>query len=241
MLYFSIVNTYFMLGLVGGIVTIFKLTERAMKELANRKQLVRVKEEKKLVNEQLQILNSFIKTIRSGGWSANEQFVTRVLYTLRYGISASAKHFNTSENSTYVCMSKASKAVESIVGADFVSVVLDGNIGEGWARLDKFNNTETYPIKQLLIMEVVEPFEKAENAGSTFSLSECTQELKFLKMCTKNRFKELCNKVDTNRMAYLLNLGVGDNYTDKRLLSLFLSGDITLEEVIEKSGGGKGV
>ena len=241
MLYFSIVNTYIMLGLVGGTVTIFKLTECAIGDLTKRKQTVRTKEEKNLVNDQLQILNSFVKAIRSGGWSANEQFINRVLYTLRYGISASAKHFNTSENSTYVCMSKASKAIEAIVGADFVSVVLAGNLGEGWVRLDNFNNTETYPIKQLLISEVVEPYEKVENSGSAFTLSECTKELKFLKLCTKSRFAELCNKVDTDRMAYLLNLSVGSNYAEKRLLSLFLNGDITLEEVIEKSGGGKSV
>lgn len=221
--------------------TIFKLTERAVESLTKRKQTVRTKEEKRLINDQLQILNSFIKAVRNGGWSDNERFVARVLYTLRYGIEASAKHFNTSTNSTYVCMNKASAAIEAVVGADFVSVVVAGNLGEGWARMDKFSNTETYPVKQLLISEVIKPFESVENSGVAFSLNECQQELKFLKLCTKNRFAELCGKVDTNRMAYLLNLGVGDNYADKRLLFLFLNGDITLEEVIEKSGGDKGV
>lgn len=166
----------------------YHVTEKTSEELKTD-----YKQREKLLLE----IRDFIK---SGVWVRTRTGYDRIMYTLREGAPAAAEKYQCSLNCIYAGLSKASKRLGSIISANVFDLIENGDVET--AKYLFYRNTGK--IENLLIDYILKnlPKSKASDFGD-ITLTDCTEELKKMKLYTPKYINSMLSKCDSAHLEYI--------------------------------------
>lgn len=181
---------------------------------------------------QLEALTEILNYIKSGEWAATRKACDRLLYTMKNGISASATHFGTSENSISASLTQYSNTIRKLIGNDTLDLIMNGDVEEGLIQFRCKSGTISF--EKLLIDNPVQQMPKYALGTERYNLEECATELQFLYRYLDVSFRRELEKCDAKKLAYircLLNNSTVSVY-ERAAVVKYLTGVMSYEELI---------
>lgn len=175
----------------------FKLLENKLKQYFAEYKQATVSEEQHILQAKIKLLKEILAYIKQGSWGRTQDSVDRVMLTLREGPAVAAKKYETSLNCIYVGLSKASKKVERLIGADVLAYLDKGEVEV--ARFLFYKNTKQ--LQDILVKPVLDKL--PTETENKYELKECAEELKHLKVYTTTFIERILSKCDTDKLAYI--------------------------------------
>lgn len=182
----------------------FKQIEQNVKRISRELQAVQQgTDESVRLQQQYNALQEILTFIRKGTWISTTDGFNRVMDTLRYGIADAAEKYKCSENTIRVGLSKASAKVETLIGADVLPEILNGNVD--LAMFHYKRNT-----KQLNNVLLLDAFETVANETAqptdVYNLNDCKAELGYMLQHSTARAQKQQETLDKNKLRYLYKL-----------------------------------
>jgi hypothetical protein len=182
--------------------TIFKEINKAVEKLTADRKVVQTNAEIKLINKKLKALRVVAAYIKGGTWATKKSFVERINYTLSHSRELAAKKFGVSEGSINVSISLANKMLRERLGDDIIKQIMSGNWEEAVLRVNIANGSLS--LSNAIFSDVLALM--PEPAANNLNIKDCITELKFLRGCSINSLKKSIAKMDSNKLAYVLDL-----------------------------------
>lgn len=182
----------------------FKQIEQNVKRISRELQAVQQGTDEAVhLQQQYNALQEILTFIRKGTWISTTDGFNRVMDTLRYGIADAAEKYKCSENTIRVGLSKASAKVETLIGADVLPEILNGNVD--LAMFHYKRNT-----KQLNNVLLLDAFEIVANdtaqPTAVYNLNDCKAELGYMLQHSTTRARKQQETLDKDKLRYLYTL-----------------------------------
>lgn len=157
-------------------------------------------DELKQLKRRYEALQELLTFIRQGTWISTKDGYNRVMDTLRTGIAAAAEKYNCSENTIRVGLSKASTKVESMIGADVLPEILEGDVDLALFRYKR----NTKQLNSVLLSDAFK--ELVTNDNTKYALNDCKAEIAYLLQYSVPRMERQRQNIDEAKLYYLYNL-----------------------------------
>lgn len=135
-----------------------------------------------------------------------------------------AKKMNISEAGVRVARKRISEDAYSVIGENFADKIMYGTERECFVLCDNIDMLQyMLSTRDYIFGDVLDVLSDAYigDGVSTFKLNECKNEMLLLSMFTLNRFTSLVDKVDSEKLNYLIRLLKNDvSNTDDRIVAL---------------------
>jgi len=161
-------------------------------------------EEVMLESQKVDSLNEIIRYANKYEYLSKQAAIDRVRYYLKsnYSNQKTADKFGSSLNASHVAITYASNKLKAVIGEDTVDQIILGNIEEGMKQFRTLTGVTRY---QSIFNAQLEA-ELPEPQRALYSFDECIEELIFITTYTNHRMLEMLNRMDRNRLAYILFL-----------------------------------
>lgn len=182
----------------------FKQIEQNVKRISREMQTVQQgTDEAEHLKQQYNALQELLAFIRKGTWISTTDGFNRVMDTLRYGIADAAEKYKCSENTIRVGLSKASAKVESLIGAEVLPEILNGNVD--LAMFHYRRNTKQ--LKNVLLLDAFASVaNETEKISAVYNLNDCKPELGYMLQHSTARARKQYEALDKDKLSYLYTL-----------------------------------
>lgn len=184
----------------------FKAIEQNVKRIARELQNTALStEERSELKQRYEALQELLNFIRKGTWISTKDGYNRVMDTLRLGIKGAADKYNCSENTIRVGLSKASAKVETLIGADVLPEITEGDVGLALYRYKR----NTKQLKNVLLNDAFADMQvpvETDKLLDDYSLNDCKPELAYMMQYSIPRMQKQRKNISEEKLAYLYTL-----------------------------------
>lgn len=185
---------------IGNMATIFKQMENLKVKLLREAQQVATLEEHSELQAKLDLLQTISEYCLKGEWLNRSSAAERFTYYMTHTPEECAEKFDCDISSVYSSMTNYSRRFENLVGSDIVKKIEMGKVAE--AKMQFLIGINNISVSALLFDEAVKALPEADSE-TEYTLTDCANELKFLRICSFAYFQSIKDKVDMNKVAYI--------------------------------------
>lgn len=180
------------------------------------------------------LLKEIIEYINSMDWLSRVKTKERISFFIKsgYDYNALCNEFGLSYVSAKNAVKWASKQLKAKIGKDTVGLIRSGFINE--ARVAFYVGSGKISRENLFLSDMVDVLPESKYSAS-YDLQDCLSELVYLRKISVNYIERHAEKVNVNKLAYLLSLIEGNS---KKAVWLrpyivgMLQGNIKIEDLL---------
>ena len=180
------------------------------------------------------LLKEIIEYINSMDWLSRVKTKERISFFIKsgYDYNALCNEFGLSYVSAKNAVKWASKQLKAKIGKDTVGLIRSGFINE--ARVAFYVGSGKISRENLFLSDMVDVLPESKYSAS-YDLQDCLSELVYLRKISVNYIERHAEKVNVNKLAYLLSLIEGSS---KKAVWLrpyivgMLQGNIKIEDLL---------
>ena len=183
--------------------------ESIFKALSKEYNSVKDIQDASLENKQ-DLLNELVEYVNSMDWLTRVKTKERISFFIKsgYDYEALCKEFSLSYVSAKNAVKWASKQLRKKIGVDTIQLIRSGFIEE--ARVAFYVGSGKISRENLFLSEMVDILPESKFSAA-YTLQDCLSELVYLRKISLNYIERHAEKVNVNKLAYLLSLIEGSS------------------------------